>query len=266
MGIIKQTIKAGNTIEVREGCRTKGRGGPGRKRRLKTKPTSEEQEKINRNRQLKQLTVIINANFGTGDMHISLDYRVDERPESRKEAEAILNRFIARLKYWYKKRGLTLKRVSVTEVGKRGALHHHLVISEGITPQELKKLWPYGRVHITPLESNGDYIELAEYLIKKTDWEFSNAEEMKGKRRYNTSQNLVRPQQKTKKLKGNTINQNPKPYKGYYIPKKSIYQSKDQETGVEYIVYRMVKIEPDFSYRGKVRAYRTGKKRKKVKA
>lgn len=254
MALWRQTIKAGNTVEVREGSRTETRGGKGKTRQLKTELTSEEQAKINRNRQLRQIIVLINANFGLGDYHISLDYKKDERPEGRTEADANLNRFNRRLVYWYRKQGVELKRIAVTEIGKRGALHHHLVINGGVLSiEKIRALWPFGRIHVTPLEADGDYKDLAEYLIKKTDWEFANVEEMKGKRRFNPSQNLVRPKPKNKRVKRKQINANPKPWKGYYIKPESLYIGKDQWSGQEYMVYRMIRIEPDFKYREKIR-------------
>ena len=256
MAIWRRTIKAGNTIEVREGIKSDRRGAPGKGRRLRTRPTSEQQEKINRARQLERATVLINANFGWGDIHLTLDYRPDARPGDRKTAEKNLNNFIRRLNYWADKEELQIKRFSVTEVGKRGALHHHLILTGGIPNEKLMELWPFGRIHVTPLEKNGDYKKLAEYLIKKTDWEFENVEAMKGKRRYNTSQNLVRPEPKTRDLKQKRVNMNPKPWKGYYIPKESIYCSLDPYTGSEYLTYRMVKIIPEFEYRKKYRKYR----------
>lgn len=260
MAIWRRTIKAGNTVEVREGLRTERRGAPGRGRKMRTRPTTEEQEKINRSRQLERATVLINANFGFGDIHLTLDYRPEDRPADRKGAERHLNNFIRRVNYWAEKEALQIKRFSVTEIGRRGALHHHIVMSGGVPAEKLQALWPFGRIHITPLERNGDYKELAEYLIKKTDWEYANVEAMKGKRRYNTSQNLVRPEPKTKNLKQKNVNLNPRPWKGYFIPKESIYSSRDPYTGGEYLVYRMVRLEPDFTYRNKYKRTRRKKK------
>ena len=260
MAIWRKTVKAGNVVKVREGCSTVNRGRGGKKRRLKTEPTTEEQAAINRNRQIDTAGILLNGNFGKGDEHIVCGYQKDKRPADRKAAERDRNNFIRRLNYWCEKEGIKLKWFAVTEVGKRGALHHHLVITGGLAPKKLNELWPYGRVHITPLEENGDYTELAEYLIKKTDWEYAHIEEMKGRRRFSTSQNLVRPKPKTKRSKRKQIDTNPKPWKGYYIPKESIYQSKDQYTGADYITYRMVKLVPDFTYREK---YRKTKRQRK---
>ena len=63
------------------------------------------------------------------------------------------------------KEGKPFKYVLVTEVGKRGALHHHIVMNQ-VPTEWIRTAWPKGRIDIRPLDDTGQYSRLAEYFAK----------------------------------------------------------------------------------------------------
>lgn len=234
-------IKAGRTIEIYRSY-TKRTGKHPRGDRVNKSP--EEMEKANRRHAEKKLTRLINANFVDGDLHVVLTYKKEERP-SPEEAKKILAKFWRRMKAEYKKAEEELKYIVVTEY-KNKAIHHHCIINnpEGINvTMILKKLWD-GIPKMTTLWSDGQYKELAAYLIKETDKTFKD-EDSGVKQRYSRSRNLIVPKPKTKVVKkANTWNKNPKPKKGYYIDYDTLVNGIDGWTGREYQSYTMVALPP----------------------
>ena len=101
----------------------------GCKRGAWTNPTSEKQEEINRRHAETKLRLRINANFKEGDFHLVLDYRLNERPNSKEEMRKDADVFLKALRKEYKKQDRELKYIHVMEVGTKGAKHHHLVIN-----------------------------------------------------------------------------------------------------------------------------------------
>ena len=109
--------------------------------------------------------------------------------------------FWRRLKAEYKKNGEELKYIVVTEY-KNKAIHHHTIINnpDGMNVTKIiKALWD-GIPKVNPLWSDGQYKELAAYLIKETDQTFKE-EDSGVKQRYSRSRNLIVPQPKTKVVK-----------------------------------------------------------------
>ena len=84
----------------------KGKRGP--KRNI----TTEMVQKNNDRLAVLNLTKILNANFGDGDMHITLTYQdVPDLAAAKRDRK----NFIERLKYHMKKQGKNLKAICVTE-------------------------------------------------------------------------------------------------------------------------------------------------------
>lgn len=236
------SIKAGNTIEVKKKYKYRDwiKGKP---RNGKSGPTTEAQKKVNRNNQLTKIRLYLNGHFFEDDLHVVLPYKISMRPESREFAREHLAKFHKDLRRLCKKEGIEYKYIAVTEVGKRGAFHHHIVMGEMDTAK-IAKLWPYGTVQFTHLDNRADHKDLAEYLIKYTDYEFDHFEDRKGKRRFNTSRNLKLPTAKPKTVKADKWLEDPKPIKGYYIDKASVYKGKNPFNGTPYLFYRMIRLDP----------------------
>ncbi|NMA65334.1 MAG: hypothetical protein GX957_03720 [Clostridiaceae bacterium] len=125
MSYCKKTYVAGKTIIVEKGYRTEYQAGMKRKNR---KNVSKEAVKNNNQKQaIKKLTLLMNANFKIGDLHLVLTYRKEERPLPE-VARKNLEKFIRKLRALYRKNDKELKYIHTTEY-KNSAIHHHLLIN-----------------------------------------------------------------------------------------------------------------------------------------
>jgi hypothetical protein len=240
MPYIKKEIRAGKTIEVekyftgryhKKGC-TRGEN---------KKPTPEKMAQINERNAEKTLRHLLNTNFSPGDLHLTLTYRKDARPDpegSRKELE----KYMRKLRTLYKKRESELKYITVTEY-KSKAVHHHLVINmvNNISGKELNDLWINGRTRFTYLDESGQYGALAHYLIKETRKTYQEKGSPSGKR-WNPSRNLKKPIVKKEIVKAKEWRKNPEPKKGYMLEKDSIQEGFHDFNGWPYQKYSMVKV------------------------
>lgn len=237
----KTTIKAGATIEVTKSY-TKRTGAKNRSRR--EKPTAEEMQKVNERNAERNLRLKINANFGEDDQFITLTYRKDERPEPG-QAKKNIESLIDGLRKEYRKCGEKLKYINVTEY-KNKAIHHHIIINhiEGKDVAGMvRKRWKFGRPGFKLLDDTGQYKDLAAYLIKETAKTYKE-NDGGHKQRYSCSRNLITPVPKTEIiLKAAKWIPDPKPIKGYYIDRDTVYNGVDPFTGREYQRYTMVKLD-----------------------
>lgn len=225
-------------IEVEE-VHSNRYGKRGYKRAPRKKPTREEIAEANERRRIKKLYRIIATNFDFGDYHAVLTYRKDERP-TPEQAKKILRTLLRNLRKAYQKRGEPLHYIIVTEY-ERAAIHHHLIINEiGDTIKILKKLWPYGGTHFTPIYEAGEVKELAAYLIKETQKSFRKKDNP-NKLAYSCSRNLKKPVVKTKVIKANTWKKEPVPPAGYMIRRGDIVTGINV-LGYPYRYYTMVRI------------------------
>lgn len=237
MPYIKEICKAGKTIETAE-YYTSRYGCKGQRRAAHREPTPEAMRRVNERQAATKLRRLINANFGTGDVHLVLNYRREYTPETE-EARKHLGKFLRTARKYCREQGKELRYITVTEY-KRTRVHHHLVIQE-IPARVLAAMWPYGRAHSTPLDGSGQYGKLAEYLLKETG---RSAEEAEGayRKRWNQSKNLIIPEPKKRVMKPNRWRREPKPRKGYYIDKESVREGIHEVTGYPYRQYIQVQL------------------------
>ena len=243
MPYYKTEIIAGKTVEVVKSYSK--RIGEGKPRGKKEKATAEEMEKVNQKNAEARLRRLINANFGYGDFHLVLTYKKDKRP-SPKEAKERLAKFLRILRREYKKIGEDLKYINVTEYENK-AIHHHLIIN-GVDNANINKLirdcWEWGSPHFTPLDDTGQHKELAAYFIKETSKTYKN-DDGGAKQRYSCSRNLIKPVTKVSIIKkADKWIEEPKPKKGYYIDKDTVYNGINLWNGRPIQYYTMVKL-PD---------------------
>lgn len=240
MGYYRKEITAGKTIEVMKSTTKKVAGN--KQRAGKEKPTTEEMEKINRKNAEAKLRRLMNANFGCGDYHLVLTYKRDLRPNPA-EAKKRLEKFIRKLRKEYKKIGEELKYIIVTEY-KNKAIHHHLVVN-GVNAninKIVRHCWEWGSPHFTPLEESGQYKDLAAYFIKETS-ETYKEDDGGAKQRYSRSRNLVKPVVKVTRVeRAEKWSEVPKPKKGYYIDKDTVYNGINPFTGRPIQYYTMIKL------------------------
>ena len=217
-------------------------GAPGMKRRKKRNRTPEDIARQNMTNRVRHIQRLIMANFREGDWHLVLSYKKDKRPESMAEAKKQVRKFLADMRTAYKKVGREFKYIYVTEKGKRGACHHHLII-EDIADPDLNtkrlviKAWDYGGKAFMPLYEDGEFEDLAEYIAKK-----ETKEENEGCT-YSRSRNLIVPEAKREVIHRKRWKADPVPEKGYYIVKDSIVNGENPVTGYPYQHYTMRRIE-----------------------
>lgn len=151
---------------------------------------------------------------------MTLTYADAYLPETYDQAEKDVKNFIRRLKRLRKKKGLDeIKYIMIPGAGR---FHFHIPMSGGIDDKELQTLWPYGycnTIHFVfdenGIEGHARYIasqfELDEVDIfsmfdideetgevKEVQSEEGRVQRKKGKRRYNCSRNIVRPEAEEK--------------------------------------------------------------------
>lgn len=249
MPYIIEIVKAGATIEVQKYYSSRY-GKRGIKRGEKKALTRDEQREVNKRAAEKKLRRIINENFQEGDTHLVLDYRKDKRLDGREGMRKDADDFLREMRKLYKSTGKVLKYIHVMEIGKKGALHHHLIINtpDGISQRAIAKAWKgRGRTHFNLLDDSGNYSKLASYLIKQSDGMLKSPDALQGKR-WNSSKNLRKPKilkKKPIKDKGwyNRIARLPKKLEeSYYLDEESVHEGIHEKTGYTFFSYMFVKI------------------------
>lgn len=137
-------------------------------KRVKRKPSTETQKKLNQRHREEKLARLLHANFTPEDLEIHLTYR-GKQPGSDEEAVRNLRNYIKRIKRLRKKLGLPpLKYIAVTERGKRGGrYHHHVTVNGGIDRDVLEELWGNGRANSRRLQFDENGVAgLATYIVK----------------------------------------------------------------------------------------------------
>lgn len=238
MHIIK-TYDLGDIKEVLKYC-AGNYGAPGCRRKPKKKATPEEVKRQNRENRVRHMQRLLIANFWGGGWHLVLTYRKDERPEGIEGAKAEARKFLGSMREAYKKAGYAFKYICITETGSRGASHHHLVIediaTEGLnTARLVGQFWVRGSKHFTPLNQEGEYRQLAEYLVKEEGKEGQRCS-------YTRSRNLTVPQPKKEKAYGRKWTEEPKGQEGWYVIKDSVRNGTNPATGLpcqRYMIRRL---------------------------
>ncbi|MBP3388783.1 MAG: hypothetical protein J6K98_02795 [Clostridia bacterium] len=239
MPYIKVTYVAGQTVEIEK--HFSGRYGKrGVKRGPRRAPTKKKQKEINRRKAVDNLRRLMNANFGIGDWHLVLGYRREYSPkpeESKKHREKFLRDYRA----WCKKVGRKVRYIAVTEYKNR-RLHHHIVIEE-MPSAVAYELWPYGRPSIKPLDSRGEYANLAAYLIKETDKTFREDGAPQNKR-WTQSKGLIIPKAKVEVIPAEKWREDPRPPKDHILLRDTLMLGVDDFTGQPWQRYTLLYTGP----------------------
>lgn len=164
--------------------------------RKKKRDNSAAQRDLNDRNARKTLERLVNANFGEGDLWITLTYDGEHLPENMKEAIRNMQRFISRVNYQRKKRGLPPSRyVYVTEHDEEHETrwHHHIVMDGAMDRDTVEACWKIrSRNQIRKIvpDENG-LTGLAKYITK------DGYKHKKNERRWNASKNLKKPEIRT---------------------------------------------------------------------
>lgn len=119
---------------------------------------------------------IINTNFGTRDIWMTLTYRNADLPETFEQAQRNVQNYMRKVNYWRKKEGLpNAKYVYITEwleadddhPGIR--CHHHVVIDGAMSMDRLEELWAHGDRNETRRLHKDEYglTGMANYITKQ---------------------------------------------------------------------------------------------------
>ena len=157
------------------------------------------QQNLNARNARRYFIQLLNANFTESDIHWTGTYDDAHLPDSIEQADHDLELFLRRVRSQSRKRGLPAPRfIAVTEWREEGdglpavRVHHHVVLSCGLSRDELERLWYRGKDNERLGITNADRLQfdreslerLANYLTKYTN----------RKRRWRQSRGLEKPQ------------------------------------------------------------------------
>lgn len=170
------------------------------------------QEKQNRKRAERRLVTLVNANFGAGDLVMTLEYPLHEQPGTDEQAAKDVRNYLSRIRYRRNKRGLSaLKYVYVTERTESAQYgtrwHHHILMSgDGMERDEAEEIWAKrhkGFANSRRAQPNEKHLTgLACYLLKnkrdrKPGKDGKNPQIKTTHRAFNASRNLKEPKETT---------------------------------------------------------------------
>lgn len=131
-------------------------------RRRSSSPTSDAQNVINGRMSRKRLALLIDNNFTEQDFTLHLTYGEWFIPKDDAEVKRILQNFMRRARRLYKRRGMKLKYICVTERSKcDGSYRHRLIVSGGVPGYELGRLWKVGGALAVRYDIDSGFIEYA---------------------------------------------------------------------------------------------------------
>lgn len=234
----QRTYSFSTSIEI-ERTYTGNYGAPGKKRAKKEKPTEEQIEKQNQYNREKLIRRILKENYTEDDYWVLLTYLKGYRTDI-KAAKKDFSRFVRMLRREYRKKGYELKWVVRTDVGKKGAAHHHLVANripdgDAIIKKCWRKITGAGFPSYTPMYEEGGFQGLAHYITKPP-------EEEGIERNYSRSRNLSIPEPEVTRALKKEMREYPKAMPGYYIDPDSVHMGTNPITGNEYQHFIMYKI------------------------
>lgn len=173
----------------------------------KKKLSSEAQRRMNLKYSYQKLEFYLAANFRPGDLICCLTYDDKHLPNSRKEAEAKLKYFRAKLSAHRKKSGNQLVMFWNTEHKHGdGRWHHHCVInSTGEDYEDISKIWGQGEIEFQriKIDKQKNYESIARYMCKED-------RDKVGQRAWSYTRNALKPEIETFRVPDDTPLQAPK--------------------------------------------------------
>lgn len=182
-------------------------------RRRKSQTSTPKQRALNNKRSVRYLEALTHANFGKGDLLLGLSYAEEYAPEDEAEAKKEFGNFIRRLNYRRKKKNLPPARwIAVTEISKKGRIHHHVIMDARLDRDEVEEIWGRGYANTKRLKPDPreGLLPVIGYIAKT----FKEDGRPKGRRKWDCSKNLIRP--------WDSVNDSPR-----MMSRKKIRQMKD---------------------------------------
>ena len=184
-----KTEKAGDTL-VLTVYPILGRSDRAKAEAARKAMSRERQTRYNRERARRRLALLMDANFGRNDLHVTLTYR--GTPPDYEQARKDVRNYLRAVKRMREKAGLPeMKYIYVLEEeggdGEKRRIHVHLMMTGGVSREALEEKWGRGYANcdrLQPEEGNG-LMELARY--------FTKLEQEKHRRGWSASKNLRQP-------------------------------------------------------------------------
>ena len=168
-------------------------GNQSARREAKCQISSPARESLNAKLSWQKLMLTLAANYGKGDLVVTMGYRDESLPRRREDADKLLTNFIRALRKHRRQLGLPLIYVRVTEgYHSGGRLHHHLIINAtGQDYDIIRQLWGKNgdNIDIEPFGLDGAE-RWAKYLTKEPR---IKGRRYVGDRTWRTSQHMRRP-------------------------------------------------------------------------
>ena len=197
-----KTLTAGRLVIGVAYTQARGSDTP-RARREKQRVSSLARQKLNFRAAWQKLWLLLCANFGRGDLWVTVTYDDEHLPTNRKEAKKRMTAFWDRMRAARKRQGAELKYIYCTQEtqddGSR-RLHHHFVVNstdDRTDFEQIRSLWTDGQnVDIRVIGQSAvypmdDFQELARYMLHERNPEAT--EHATGDRGFCCSRNIVRP-------------------------------------------------------------------------
>ena len=184
-----KTEKAGDTL-VLTVYPILGRSDRAKAEAARKAMSRERQTRYNRERARRRLALLMDANFGKNDLHVTLTYR--GTPPDYEQARKDVRNYLRAVKRMREKAGLPeMKYIYVIEEeggdGEKRRIHVHLMMTGGVSREALEEKWGRGYANcdrLQPEEGTG-LLELARYFTKVTM--------EKHRRAWSASKNLRQP-------------------------------------------------------------------------
>jgi len=188
MGYRTRTTVAGPRLEV-EIYPMFGREASGKARAAKIAGnTPEAMKKLNRERAIRYLIRLADANLTDQDIHLTLTYR---KAPTEKRVYMDVDNFLRTVKRRREQYGMEPLKYFYTvegnENGTKERLHAHILMTGGISREELEEIWAKGWANADRLQPDERGMEaIIRYITKDQE-----------KRKWHRSRNLVKPKQRT---------------------------------------------------------------------
>ena len=189
-------VRAGDTLEI-EGYAIWSTQQQASTARRQSEKHREQVQAVNRRNQQKHMRRLVNANFGAGDLLLTLTYDRDAQPADEGQAQKDIRNFLKRLRRKRERLGLEpLKYIYTTEttVGLLGRrYHHHLIVNGGIDRADVEALWQGGNCNSRIARPDAYGLSgWAHYMIKQKE-----TQEKAYRRGFACSRNLKKPAEST---------------------------------------------------------------------
>lgn len=172
---------------------TSDRSEVSRRPRAPRKAGTSSKRKIiaNENQSVRELARLINCNFGTGDLWLTLKYADERLPVDMDAAKVEIEKFLRKCRAAYKaETGKKLRYVLCTSHtsssdGSPVRLHHHVVM-DSLCYDIICRYWPAAEISYRIIDGRGDYTGIARYMVQ-------NADKLPNKKKWSCSKGLIKP-------------------------------------------------------------------------